>query len=391
MIQKINIDLIKENPENPRTIKDSKFKQLVKSIKEFPQMLELRPIVVNEETITLGGNMRLKACKAAGLTEVFIIKAEDLTPEQQREFVIKDNTGYGEWDWEILKTEWDLNLIQDWGIDLPPGVKKDLKAEDDNYSIPENLETRTKPGDLIEIGPHRLFCGSCISTDAMDVLMKDQKAQMCFTDPPYNMAFSGTIDKYGNKGKWAGSIMNDKMPKKEFQEFLDSFTKSLILYVKGAFYITFYRLGIDQIYKCLGDNGIEVKSLIIWKKNNFNLSNSDYKSQYEPMFYGWVEEHNFYGPKGSTDVWEIERTAANKLHPTMKPVELVGKTIENSSIEKDIVLDFFLGSGTTMVASHQLNRICYGTELDPHYCDVIIDRMRLLDPALPIKINGINI
>jgi DNA modification methylase len=354
-------------------------------------MLEIRPIVVNDQMIVLGGNMRLKACKAAGLKEVWIIKALDLTPEQQKEFVIKDNSGYGEWDWEALKEGWDFDLLSDWGLDIPKFPLEETDPQEDGYDSSQIVPTITKEGDLIEIGDHKLLCGSSTVYDDVKKLMGEKQADMCFTDPPYNMSFSGTIDKHGKKNQWGTEIKNDSMSAKDFKIFLDDFVKNLTIFVKGAFYITFYRLGIGNLYTALSDNSIQVRSLVIWKKNNFNLSNSDYKSQYEPIFYGWIKDHNFYGELGSSDIWEIDRTQANKLHPTMKPVNLIGKAISDSSKKGDLIIDFFLGSGSTMVAAHQMGRICYGIELDPKYCDVIIDRMRKLDPSLTVKLNGITI
>jgi DNA modification methylase len=384
----VNINEVKENPENPRLIKDGKFKKLVESIKEFPQMLAIRPIVVNDDMIVLGGNMRLKACKAAGLTEIHIIKAKDLTLEQQREFIIKDNSSFGEWDWSMIKANWDFDLLSDWGLDIPKFPLEETDPQEDGYDSSQIVPIITKEGDLIEIGDHKLLCGSSTVYDDVKKLMGEKQADMCFTDPPYNMSFSGTIDKHGKKNQWGTEIKNDSMSAKDFKIFLDDFVKNLTIFVKGAFYITFYRLGIGNLYTALTDNSIQVRSLVIWKKNNFNLSNSDYKSQYEPIFYGWIKDHNFYGELGSSDIWEIDRTKANKLHPTMKPVNLIGKAISDSSKKGDLIIDFFLGSGSTMVAAHQMGRICYGIELDPKYCDVIIDRMRKLDPSLTIKLNG---
>ena len=154
---------IKLNADNPRFIKDEKFTKLVKSIKEFPKMLELRPIVVNDDMIVLGGNMRLRACQKAGLNEVPIIKASDLTIEQQQEFIIKDNVGFGSWDWDVLANEWDTEQLEDWGLELPFDVETELEAEEDNYQIPDEIKTDIVLGDLIEIGEHRLLCGD--STD----------------------------------------------------------------------------------------------------------------------------------------------------------------------------------------------------------------------------------
>ena len=154
-VQTVKISEVKSNPNNPRLIKDEKFAKLVKSIKEFPEMLELRPIVVNSDMVVLGGNMRLKACKEAGLKEVPIIKADDLTDEQQKEFIIKDNVGFGEWDWEMISNEWDSEQLEEWGLDIPDFAEKHLEAEEDDFEIPEEVHTDIVLGDLFEIGHHR--------------------------------------------------------------------------------------------------------------------------------------------------------------------------------------------------------------------------------------------
>jgi hypothetical protein len=178
-MQKVKINAIKTNPKNPRLIKDDKFKKLVKSIQKFPQMLELRPIVVDENNIILGGNMRYKACIEAGLKEIFILKAEDLTEEQKDEFIVKDNVGFGEWDWDILANEWDTDKLTDWGLDLPLDVSvQELEAEEDDYEIPNEINTDIVLGDLFEIGEHRLLCGDSTDSDAVAKLMNGQKADM---------------------------------------------------------------------------------------------------------------------------------------------------------------------------------------------------------------------
>lgn len=220
----------------------------------------------------------------------------------------------------------------------------------------------------------------------------------------------GTGDK-GQKSKKHGMILNDKLSKEDGDAFLTDFLTLMRMYNKGAWYVSFYRLGIDRLFRAFEASALKWRNLIIWKKNNHNVSNSDYQSIYEPIFYGfeddyvpivygWNEEHNFYARKGVPrdviddvavpSVWEIERTKHNDLHPTMKPVTLVGRTIQNSSKQRDIVLDMFLGSGTTMVAAHQLARSCYGIELDPKYCQVILDRMLQLDPTLIVKKHSEN-
>jgi len=415
----VNINEVKENPENPRLIKDGKFKKLVKSIKEFPRMLEIRPIVVNDQMIVLGGNMRLKACKAAGLKEVWIIKALDLTPEQQKEFVIKDNTGYGEWDWEALKEGWDLNILADWGLDLPEDQKPKKEAKDDGYEIPQKISERIKLGDLIEIGPHRLLCGSATESSDVQKLMADKKAKMVHTDPPYNVNYEGGTGL---------TIQNDNMSSENFYKFLIDSYKNMIesLEPGGAFYIWHAGSELRNFLGALLDTPeTKFSQWLFWKKSSFILGRSDYHFIHEPCIYGWKKgaAHNWYGDRKqhtcfeeelkplekmtkeellvfaksalearpNTSVAEFDKPIKSIEHPTMKPVELCGYYIGNSSQETDIVLDLFLGSGSTMVAAHQLGRICYGTELDPFYCDVIIDRMRKLDTSLTVKLNGITI
>jgi DNA modification methylase len=395
MIQKIKVNEIRPNPNNPRVIKDDKFKKLVQSITDFPQMLELRPIVVNDDMIALGGNMRLKALEHLGIEETYIIKAKDLTDKQEQEFIIKDNVGYGEWDWEQLANEWDVEDLDEWGLDLPLDFVKELEAEEDDFAIPEGgVETDIVLGDLFEIGEHRLLCGDSTDSDTVARLMDGGKADMVFTDPPYLMDFQGNVswdEKNGTQPTYNAkhdSIKNDKMSKKDGEDFLDAINSNIQLFCIGAFYITFYRLGMDKYFASMNRTGLQYRSVIIWEKGNHTLSNSDYMSRYEPIFYGWVDKHNFYGGKNGMDVWQIDRTKKNELHPTMKPIPLCEKAISDASKINDKVLDLFLGSGSTMVASHQLKRKCYGMELDPKYCQVIIDRMRNLDPTLVIKRNG---
>jgi site-specific DNA-methyltransferase (adenine-specific) len=220
--------------------------------------------------------------------------------------------------------------------------------------------------------------------------MDGQKADMVFTDPPYLMDFSGGIHADGSKSfnSKHGGIKNDKMGEKEGDDFLDAINSNISLFVNGAFYICFYRLKLGKYFASLERTGLDVKALITWDKGNHTLSNSDYMSKCEHIFYGWVKEHNFYGGNNGMDIWNIDRTKKNDLHPTMKPVPLCEKAINDASKVGDIVLDLFLGSASTMVASHQLKRKCYGMELDPKYCQVIIDRMIKLDPTIKIKKNG---
>jgi DNA modification methylase len=398
MIQKIKVSEIRPNPNNPRVIKDDKFKKLLQSITDFPQMLELRPIVVNDDMIALGGNMRLKALEHLGIEETYIIKAKDLTDKQEQEFIIKDNVGYGEWDWDQLANEWDVEDLDQWGLDLPLDFVKELEAEEDDFAIPEGgIETDIVLGDLFEIGEHRLLCGDSTDSDSVARLMDGHKADMVFTDPPYNISYKGTMSNTTVNGVEVNhvaisakydKIKNDTMSEEDFYNFICDILKEIQINCKGAFYICFGSQTLNQLLKPLCDLSIEYKSIIIWKKNQSTISGKDYKSCYEPIVYGRFND-GFYGNRfNEEDIWEFQRTLKNDLHPTMKPIPLIENALNKSSKNGMIIMDLFLGSGSTMVASHQLKRKCYGMELDPKYCQVIIDRMKKLDPTLVIKRNG---
>jgi DNA modification methylase len=385
-MQIVKINSIKTNPKNPRLIKDDKFKKLVKSIQEFPQMLELRPIVVDENNIILGGNMRYKACVEAGLKEIYILKAEDLTEQQKDEFIVKDNVGFGEWDWDSLANEWDTEKLQDWGLDLPLDVSvQELEAEEDDFSVPEGgIETDIVLGDLFEIGEHRLLCGDSTDSDAVAKLMDGHKADIMVTDPPYNVAYEG-------KTKEAMTIQNDKMSNSDFKSFLDSFFScSLIELKEGSPIYVFCPIEDGAFLNAFLNSGFKLQSILIWLKNTIVMGRKDYNYKHEPILYGWKEgaAHKWYGNFDKSTIIECNKPPRNGEHPTMKPIELLETVLNNSSQSNDLVLDLFLGSGSTMVASHQLKRKCYGMELDPKYCQVIIDRMKKLDPSLEIKRNG---
>ena len=393
------INEIKPNPNNPRIIKDNKFKQLVKSIQDFPQMLELRPIVIDENNMVLGGNMRLKACIEAGMTDVPVIHANNLSEEKKKEFIVKDNVGYGEWDWDDLANNWDAQELTEWGLDIPNFDVNNLEAEEDDFAVPDGgIETDIVLGDLFEIGEHRLLCGDSTDSDQVAKLMNGQKADMVFTDPPYNIGFEGSMSNKMVNGKKAPAdsanqrheiIKNDKMNEEDFYNFICDVLKEIKIHCNGAYYICFGSQTLNQLLQPLLDLDIEYKSIIIWMKNQAIFSGKDFKSRYEPIVYGRFNDF-FNGKRfNEEDIWEFARTQKNDLHPTMKPIPLIENALNYSSIEGMNVLDLFLGSGSTMVASHQLKRKCYGMELDPKYCQVIVDRMKKLDPTLIIKKNGL--
>jgi len=371
----VKIEKVLPNTSNPRIIKDDKFKKLVKSIQEFPEMLNLRPIVVDADMVVLGGNMRLKACKAAGITEVPIIVADQLTPEQQAEFIIKDNVGFGEWDWDILANEWDAELLQDWGLDLPFDNTPVLEAEEDDYEAPSEIKTDIVIGDLIEIGQHRLLCGDSTDSDAVARLMSSEKADMVFTDPPYGIA-------YDNEERWSGIDKQNSSTKRnsgkmilgDAEDFNPSFLLSYFSYCKEIFV-----WGMQYYPQHLGRGGC-----IVWNRkteSQKDVPHADFElcwSKQERNKMAWITWGGF----------KSKEKGEERLHTTQKPIELASWFFNNWGKENDLIADLFLGSGSTMVAAHQLNRKCFGMELDPKYCQVIVDRMHKLDPSLEIKING---
>lgn len=367
----VKIKDVKTNPNNPRFIKDDKFKKLVRSIKEFPEMLELRPIVVDKDNIVLGGNMRLRACKEAGLKEVHIVKADQLTEEQQREFIIKDNVGFGEWDWDNLANEWDVDELEDWGLDLPLDFAvEELEAEEDDYEMPNEIKTDIVLGDLIEIGEHRLLCGDSTDSDQVAKLMNGEKADMVFTDPPYNVSFNGRSGKFE-------VIENDDLNDNDFEDLIDGMVSIINILNPKNYYVW-----CNWKFYGLLQSKLEFKACIVWAKNVFGLGRG-YRHQHEfCLFNGKLDE----GINNESDLWNVKKDT-KYVHPTQKPIELCARALNNHKKNKNIV-DLFCGSGLTFLASHQLQRKCYGMELDPKYCQVIVDRMLKLDSALEVKING---
>jgi DNA modification methylase len=368
----MNINEIKPNPNNPRIIKDDKFKKLVKSIQDFPQMLELRPIVIDENNIVLGGNMRLKACIEAGLKDVPVKQAKELTEEQKKEFIVKDNVGYGEWDWDDLANNWDEQLLTEWGLDIPNFDANVLEAEEDGFSAPEGgIETDIVLGDLFEIGEHRLLCGDSTDSDQVAKLMNGQKADMLFTDPPYNVGFNGRSGKFD-------VIENDDLKTEDFDKFIEEFAQTVhtlqipikYIWCNWKFYGTLQK-------------HFELNACIVWAKNVFGLGRG-YRHQHEFCFFeGKLDE----GINNESDLWEIKKDS-KYMHPTQKPIELSARALGNHKNANNI-LDLFGGSGSTLAGIHQLKRVGYIMELDPKYCQVIIDRMKKLDPSLVIKKNGV--
>jgi DNA modification methylase len=397
------IQEIKSNPNNPRLIKDHKFKQLVKSIQDFPQMLELRPIVIDENNMVLGGNMRLKACLEAGLTDVPVIHANNLSEEKKKEFIVKDNVGYGEWDWDDLANNWDALELTEWGLDIPNFDAEVLEAQEDNFAAPEGgIETDIVLGDLFEIGEHRLLCGDSTDSELLSKLMNEQKANLAFTSPPYNAgkseALSGNTHTIDNKY----NEYNDNQTKDNYLDLLVGFTNNALLnsdyLICNIQSLAGNKIALIEYLYQYKDNFIDVA---IWDKGHGApaMAENVMTSAWEYMLFissknkasRAIPNANFRGT-----VPNIYRGKPNRnnefssVHAATFPIDLPEWALQFTK-EGNIILDQFCGTGTTMVASHQLKRKCYGMELDPKYCQVIVDRMRKLDPALEIKKNGVTL
>lgn len=364
-------------PKNPRVIKDEKFKKLVKSIEENPEMTSLREILVypyEGKYVVIGGNMRLKAMKELGYKEAPCkVIAEDTTVEQLQAYTIKDNSGFGEWDFDMLTSEWDLGLLTDCAIDLPEISIEEPEAEvkEDDFSEEEaaQAESRVQRGDIWRLGEHRLMCGDSTDAECVKALMGGQMADMVFTDPPYNVAFNGRSGKFE-------VIKNDDLEDAEFNSFITKVCKQIKQLTPKCYYIwcnwKFY--GVLQ-------KQMEYKSCIVWAKNVFGLGKG-YRHQHEfCLFNGSIDE----GVNNESDLWEIAKDS-KYVHPTQKPIALCARALKNHAIFKNVV-DLFGGSGSTIMACEELKRKCFTMELDEHYCDVIIARWEKLTGKKAEKIN----
>ena len=402
MKQQVKISKVKGNPNNPRIIKNDKFKKLVKSIQEFPEMLKLRPIVVDEDMMVLGGNMRLKASKDAGLKEVWIEVAEGLTEEQKKEFIVKDNVGFGEWEWDMLANEWDSVQLAEWGLDVWENEDdKEPEAgliEDDE--IPEVKESKVKRGDIWQLGEHRIMCGDSTSSDDVAKLMNGEKADMVFTDPPYGVAVKntqGTILGDENLDVFINSLLIIKIFSNDNSHYYvwcasgDMFPPSLKAYCEYLPFQNILPIRVTHENK-RGKKGafkLNFETCIFGNNNEkgFNSSNKFKVSETT------LKDSRYKGDgklKVYPALWDEERSTEhnmNLVHPTQKNVKMIEFYVEISSNINEVILDLFLGSGSTLIAAEKLNRKCYGMELDEKYCDVIIERWEQFT-GLKAKKNG---
>lgn len=386
MQQIVNVTLEQIIPyeNNPRN-NDTAVNKVADSIKEFGFKV---PIIVDKDSVIIAGHTRYKAAKKLGLKEVPVIRAEDLTPEQVKAFRIMDNKSseLATWDYETLLQEIEALKLDDYNLEFTGFELNEIETminkynpqevqEDNSFDIEGQLESieepKTKKGDIWLLGNHRLLCGDSTIKEDVEKLMNGQKAKMVFTDPPYNVAYEGGTEE-------RLTIQNDNMSNDEFYNFLlKVFTNYFDLMEEGApIYVCHADSEGENFRRAYREAGLKLAECIIWVKNTFVMGRQDYHWRHEPILYGWKEgkAHYFVDDRTQDTVWEIPKPQRNGEHPTMKPLALCVKAIKNSCKPKELVVDLFGGSGSTLVAAAEVERICYTMELDEKYCDVIVLR-----------------
>ena len=386
-IEMLAVSALTPYERNARKHGDEDVGAIAESIREFGFN---DPIGIwGKDNTIVEGHGRLMAAKSLGMDKVTCIRLDHLTDEQRRAYAIAHNrtAELSTWDDDLLKIE--LGEIQDidmGAFDFDVQIDDPVEAVDDDYEQPEAVEPRTKLGDVFQLGDHRLMCGD--STKAADVqaLMGGALADMVFTDPPWNVDYGQENERWKQR-----SILNDSMSTEDFKQFMNgAFACMNEASKKGAMtYVVMSAQEWGNLMLTLASNGYHWSSSIIWNKDTLVLSRKDYHTKYEPIWYGWKDGEARLCPlkdRKQSDVWDFDRPKRSDEHPTMKPVPLVMKAITNSSKPSDIVLDLFGGSGTTLIAAEETGRKCYMMELDPHYCDVIIDRWEQFTGRKAVKL-----
>ncbi len=379
----VPVDSLIPYARNARTHSEEQIAQIAASIREFGWT---NPILTDGDKGVIAGHGRLAAARKLELTEVPVIELGHLSPEQKKAYILADNriALNSGWDEELLKLElqelqgvdFDLDLLGFGDDEIERLLNGDQVGggltEDD--AIPEApVDPVSRTGDLWILGNHRLLCGDSTVLSDVERLMGGQLADMAFTDPPYNVDYGNSAkDKMRGKDR---RILNDALGD-GFYQFLYDACLNLLVVTKGACYVCMSSSELHTLQKAWIDAGGKWSTFIIWAKNTFTLGRSDYQRQYEPILYGWKQgvDHFWCGDRDQSDIWNYNKPRVNDLHPTMKPVELVERAIKNSSKSRDIVLDLFGGSGTTLIACEKTGRQARLIELDPKFADVIVKR-----------------
>lgn len=361
----LKINEIRENPSNPRTISKDKFKKLVQSIKDFPEMLQARPIVVDPTNTILGGNMRYRACIEAGLQEVPVHVATWEETKNPR-FIIQDNASYGEWDYDALANDWDATDLNEWGLDLWQ-EEEDVEGLTDPDEVPlPPEEPKTKLGDVWILGEHRLLCGDSNKAEDVERLMDGEKADMVFTDPPYGMNLDTDYTKMTTTSLKHDRVIGDDV------QFDASFVLKAFAYCEEIFL-----WGADYYVETLGRSYPNLGSWIVWDKRsnqeNIGLLDKAFGSDFELCWSKAKHKREMCRILRQTGHFEA-RSEDKRVHPTQKPIKLAEWFFERWGKGRTNIVDLFLGSGSTLIAAEKTGRKCYGIELDPKYCDVIVKR-----------------
>jgi DNA modification methylase len=387
IIHDVDITSIKPYKNNPRN-NDHAVKKVANSIREFGFIW---PILLDKNNEIVAGHTRLKAAMELGMKTVPCTIAENLSDAQIKAFRLIDNktAELADWDDELLRLELDelggLSLdftMEDFGFDLEIEAKEvvlgEVKEDEfDTNAVLSAIETPiSQRGDIWLLGKHRLMCGDSTSVDDVKVLMDGQKARHVFTDPPWNVDYGGSSHPSWKPDR---QIINDSMSTGDFKNFmLKVFSTMSAVSEPGCMtYVVMSAQEWGSLMDAMREAGYHWSSTIIWRKDSLVLSRKDYHTQYEPIWYGWLEGSSRLCPlldRKQSDVWDIPRPKRSDEHPTMKPIALVAKAIVNSSHKGELVLDLFGGSGTTILAAEQTGRVCRSMELDPKYTDVIVKR-----------------
>jgi DNA modification methylase len=387
-ILKLKISTIKLLEKNPRKIDKDKFQELCNSLEKDPGFLDNRPILIHkigEDLNVYAGNQRIRAAKKLGWKEVPCIVEENLSDEIIKSRILKDNLHSGEWDYDILANEWPIETLLDAGFNAEDllGEIEDLgSTEEDSETLEptKDEDAITKLGDVYELNRHRIICGDSTLPEYVEKVLDGAEPILMVTDPPYGVEYDPSWRAEAGKGcKAKGKVQNDGQV---------NWALAWHLFPGSVAYVWHAGKYCAEVEKSLTDSEYEIISQIIWVKQQFALSRGDYHWQHEPCWYAIKKghSHNWQGSRKEATIWEIsnlncfgkskedgeERTA----HSTQKPIECMAKPIRNNSAKGEGVYDPFLGSGTTLIAAEQLGRICYGIELSPGYCDIIVNRWR---------------
>ncbi len=376
-MQLVSTDKLIPYVNNARTHSAEQINKLRASLREFGF---INPVIIDRDYNVIAGHGRIAAAKAEGIEEIPCVFADHLTEAQKKAYILADNRMVLDagWDEEMLKVEIEALQAEDIDISLTGFDEKELAslfdtdtdAQEDDFDVDAELEKPcvTQSGDIWTLGKHTLVCGDSTKEDTYAALMDGRKANLVITDPPYNVNYEGT----------AGKIKNDNMAADKFYQFLfDAFSNMANVMTDDASIYVFHAdtEGLN-FRKAFADAGFYLSGCCIWKKQSLVLGRSPYQWQHEPVLYGWKKKgkHQWYTGRKESTIWEFDKPKRNGDHPTMKPVPLLAYPIRNSSMVNSVVLDPFGGSGSTLIACEQTDRICLTIELDEKFCDVIVKR-----------------